>query len=118
MMPKNKKLKIINWILNILIIIFIIVGVYLFLARILGSSPTDFHFILWIVGLFVSVILKLFNLTYTLNREVGELNVGVKNGFKNVKTDIIDVKENLHKFGKDIQEIKLSLRKRGRTKRK
>lgn len=75
------------------------------LWRIFGDSPNDFQIILWVVGAIftltfkISVIMiKLFSLMYKLNREVGEIKIGVKGGFKKVR--------------EDIQEIKLSLKSR------
>ncbi|MBS3080956.1 hypothetical protein J4221_05770 [Candidatus Pacearchaeota archaeon] len=99
---KNKLRKIINWILNILIIIFGIGAVYMIIDRIFGNSPTDFQIILWISGFLGSSIIKLFNVVYMINREIGEvkteLKFGVRNGFKGVKKDINEVKVEVHEI--------------------
>lgn len=117
---ENKR-KILNWILNIILIILAIIGVYLFLARIFGSSPTDFHLLLWISGFFGTAILKIFSMIYGLNRETGELKIGVKSSFKKFKTDISEIKQdinnikqNINKFGGDVQDIKENLKRKGR----
>jgi len=79
--------KIINWILNILLIVFLITGIYLFITRIFGHSPTDFQLILWLLGFFSTTILKIFTLIYNLNREIGEIKIQIKEGFKKIKED-------------------------------
>lgn len=111
MMAKSKFMRAVNWILNILIVIFLIIVIYMFLARIFGSSPTDLELISAIFGLFGTAVLKLFNLDYALNREVGELKIGVKSGFKRTKEDIGSINDRLDKFSESIQNIKLNLRK-------
>lgn len=88
-MVKQKNFrKLINWILNIIIVIFLILVVYMFLARIFGNSPTDFQIISGVVGLFGAFIIKLFSNFGNLNREVGEMKVGMKNSFEKVRGDI------------------------------
>ena len=89
---KEKKRKIINWILNLLLIILLIIGAYLLITRILGHSPTDFQIILWMVGFFGTAILKTFSLIYGLNREIGELKTNIKNSFDKIRVDIKDIK--------------------------
>ena len=90
---QEKKRKIINWILNILLIILLVVGVYLFATRILGHSPTDFQLILWISGFFGTGLLKIFSLIYGLNREFGELKSDVRSSFRKIKIDINRIKD-------------------------
>lgn len=90
-MRKGKK-KVINWILNILIIILIIVGIYLFVTRILGHSPTDFQLILWLFGFLVAVILKISALIYGLNREIGEIKANIKSSFNKIRIDLKEIK--------------------------
>ncbi len=106
---KSKLMRIINWILNILIIILLIIGVYMFYDRFFGNSPTDFQFILWLFGIFGTAIIKLYGLVYGINREIGEVKIelkfGVRNGFKNVKEDINELKNG-------VQEIKNLLTRR------
>ena len=89
---KDRKRKIINWILNILLIILLIIGAYMLLTRVLGRSPTDFQLILWIVGFFGTAMLKVFSLIYALNREVGEIKTNIKNSFDKIKVDVKDIK--------------------------
>ncbi len=85
---KKKLMKIINWILNILIIIFAIIVVYVLIDRIFGNSPTDFELMTYILGLYGMTILKLFTLIYGVNREIGELKINVRNGFNKIKEDM------------------------------
>jgi len=87
-MKKELKRRIINWLLNIVIIVLLIVGAYLFLTRIFGSSPTDLQLILWLFGFSVTLILKIFNMIYSLNREIGEIKIQMKNSFDKVREDI------------------------------
>jgi hypothetical protein len=101
MKNKSKLMKIINWILNILIIVFLIITIYMFLWKIFGDSPTDFQVVSWVIGLFSAAVLKLFAMIYYMNREVGELKIGIKNGFNNVKEDI----ENINGSIKEIKEL-------------
>lgn len=96
-MTELKLMKIWNWILNILIVVFLIIVIYMFLARIFGNSPTDFQLISGSFGLVGMIVVKLFTLIYGINREVGEikteLRVGVRSGFKKIKNDIQEIKE-------------------------
>lgn len=105
MAKKSKLIKVIDWVLNILILVFLIGTIYMILWRILGDSPTDFQVISWAVGLFGAAVFKLFTFTYNMNREVGELKIGVKDGFRRIKEDIGSLKE-------DIREIKKLVKRR------
>ena len=91
---QNKR-KTLNWILNILLIILLVVGAYLFFTKIFGSSQTDFQLIIWLFGFFGIAILKIFNLIYGLNREIGELKISVRESFGKIRKDIEDIKQNL-----------------------
>ena len=93
MTAKQKKRRILNWILNILLIILLVVGVYLFLDKIFGSSPTDFHLILWLFGFFGTMVLKIFSMIYGLNKEIGEIKIQMINSFKKVREDINKLKK-------------------------
>lgn len=93
---RDKKRKIINWILNILLIVLLIIGIYLFATRILGHSPTDFQLIIWLLGFFATAVLKVFSLVYNLNRELGEIKIQMINSFKKVREDISKL-ENIKK---------------------
>ena len=105
-------MKVIDWVLNILIVVFLIGTIYMILWRILGDSPTDFQVISWAVGLFGAVVFKLFTFTYNMNREVGELRIGVKNGFRRIKEDIGKIDDRLNNLGEDIHEIKILMKKK------
>lgn len=91
------KRKIFNWILNILLVILLGVGIYLFLTRILGHSPTDFQLILWIAGFSGTALLKIFNMIYNINREIGEIKIGVMEGFGKIKQDMKIINQTLEK---------------------
>lgn len=62
------------------------------LWKIFGDSPTDFQIISWVIGLLSMVVFKLFSLMYSMNREVGELGIGVKGGFRRIKEDMQEIK--------------------------
>ena len=85
-------MKVINWVLNILLVVFFIGTIYVILWKIFGDSPTDFQVISWVVGLFGVAVFKLFSLIYSMNREVGEIKIGVRNGFKRIKEDMQEIK--------------------------
>lgn len=119
MVKKSKLIKVIDWILNILLIIFLIGSISMILWKIFGNSPTDFQVISWVVGLFSMVIFKLFIFTYNMNREVGELKTGVRSGFGSVREDFRRVKEDiekmdnsLHKVMENVHEIKRLVNKK------
>jgi len=104
---KNNLKKAFNWILNLLLIILLIIGIYMFYDKIFRGSPTDFQFILWIAGFFGAAIFKIFNLIYGINREIGELKIGelkigVKSGFNKIKNDISNINNNLQDIKKSI----------------
>lgn len=112
MAKKSKLMKVIDWALNILIVVFLIGTIYMILWRILGDSPTDFQVISWAVGLFGAAVFKLFSFTYNMNREVGELKTGVRNGFGSVKEGFRRVKEDIGSLKEDMQEIKMLIKKK------
>jgi len=103
MIAKDKKRKIFDWILNIILIILIIVGIYLFLNRIFGHSPTDLQLILWLFGFFGTAMVKMFSLVYNINREIGELKTNTKESFNKIRTDVSEIEQ-------EISEIKNSLK--------
>ncbi len=106
MAKKSKLMKVIDWVLNILILVFLIGTIYMILWKIFGDSPTDFQVISWVVGLFGAAVFKLFTFTYSINREVGELKIGVRNGFGGVREGFRRVKEDIGSLKKDIGSLK------------
>ena len=88
----EQKRKIFNWILNLALIILLAIGLYLFLTRIFGHSPTDFQLIIWIAGFFGTALLKIFSIVYGINREIGELKIRIQEGFIKIKNDIGGIK--------------------------
>lgn len=112
MVKKSKLMKIIDWVLNILIVVFLIGTVYMILWRIFGNSPTDFQVISWTVGLFSVAVFKLFTFTYNMNREVGELKIGVRSGFGSVREGFKRIKEDIGSLKKDIHEIKTLVKRK------
>ncbi len=95
MVKKSKLMKVIDWILNILIVVFFIGTVYMILWRVFGDSPTEFQVVSWIIGLLSMAVFRLFTLIYGVNREVGEIKVGVKSGFRKIKDDMGLIKNKL-----------------------
>ena len=97
--------RFVNWLLNLLLIIFVVIGVYLFYDKFFVGSPTDFQFILWLLGISSTSIIKLFTLLYGLNREVGELKIGVRSGFGGIKKDIGNLNQKLEVVNQRLDDI-------------
>lgn len=93
------KPKIWQWILNAILIGLLILGIYLFLDRIFGNSPTDFQLILWLLGFFGAGMVKGVSLIYNLNKEMGEIKIKSFHAFKKIRSDVNNIKG-------DISEIK------------
>ena len=96
----KQKIKIWRWILNAVLIGLLILGVYLFLDRIFGNSPTDLQLILWLLGFFGAAMIKGASLIYGFNREIGELKIKSFLAFKKIKSDINNIKENISEIKK------------------
>lgn len=86
--------------------------IYFILWRIFGNSPTDFSVISSVLGFIGMAFLKIFTLIYGMNREVGELKTGVRNGFGSVREGFRRVKEDIGSLKEDIQEIKKLVKRR------
>ena len=76
-----------NWI-DILIILLFLLAVYFILTRIFGHSASDLTIT---ISLFTVLAMAL----YKLNREVGEIKIGMRNGFSRIKEDINSIKNKL-----------------------
>ena len=84
--------------MRILIVLFIIIIIWS-IQIFLGGSPTLSQINSMFIGMVITV---LFTLTITfmktfssINREIGEIKMGMKHGFNNVKNDINLMKEDL-----------------------
>ncbi|MEK6926180.1 MAG: hypothetical protein AABW50_02790 [Nanoarchaeota archaeon] len=84
----NKEKSTIDIIINVIIIILSILVIFWFIQLIFGGSPglSEFNFALII--LITSFIIK-------ICREIGEIKVGVKHSFINIKSDIDLIKKKL-----------------------
>lgn len=85
-----------SWV-ELLAIILFLLSVYLILTRIFGQSATD---LVIGVGLFTFLGVLIYNnmsQIAKLSREVGEIKVGVKNGFEKVSVDMKRLSEGMQK---------------------
>jgi len=84
-MQEKKKTSVFDIILNIVIILLAILVIYWFIKLIFGGSPGLDEFNFAIIILLGSFLIKLY-------REVGEIKVGIKHSFINIKEDINIIK--------------------------
>ena len=81
MVKKTKFMKVVDWVLNILLVVSFIIMMYFILWKIFGNSPTDFQVVSWVIGLLSMVVFKLFSFTYNINRDMN----GVKKDIGEIK---------------------------------
>lgn len=112
MVKKSKLMKIVDWVINILLVMSFIIMMYFILWRIFGDSPTDFSVTSSVLGFIGMAFLKIFTFIFVINREVGELKIGVREGFRRIKEDIGSLKEDMNGVKKDIGEIKNLVKKK------
>jgi len=105
-MTNKQKSKIWNWILNTILVLLLILGIYLFLDRIFGNSPTDFQLILWLSGFFIMALVKGASLIYNFNRELGEFKIKSFHSFDKIKTDVTEIKNDISDIKKLIEKKK------------
>ena len=74
--------------LDIALILLFLLLVYLILTRVFGHSATP-------IEITLTVFTVLGGLLYKLNREVGEIKIGVSNGFQNVAKDMNEIKNKI-----------------------
>ena len=88
-------IKKVDWKDIILWILFIIIVIFVF-WYIFGDSPTFEQTILvFMIGVIFTITIKITQFTSSLNREVGEIKIGMKHSFNNVKNDINLIKKDL-----------------------
>ena len=80
----------INW-LEVLLWIMMIVIFIMILSRIFGNSATDIQVYLG----FASILVVIMGYISRLNREVGEVKVGIKHSFDKIKEDVGLIKKKL-----------------------
>jgi len=81
----RKKRNLLDIIINIIIILAFVLAVYWFIQLMFGHTPdlSDFNSIL---------IVMIIGFLFHLYREVGEIKVGIKHSFINIKEDINIIK--------------------------
>ncbi len=100
---KKKKISVFDVILNIIIILLAILVVYWFIKLIFGGSAGLDEFNFAIIILLGGFLIKLY-------REVGEVKVGIKHSFENIKEDISLLKTDTSSIKNDINLIKKKLK--------
>lgn len=93
------------------VLLFLIMAILLIMimTRIFGHSATDIQIYIGVItGFFMMIgfIMKLFSNHGNLNREVGEMKIGMKNSFERVRDDFRMVREDIGGLRKDVSEIK------------
>lgn len=85
---KKKKKSMIDIIINIIIILLTILIIYWFFELIFGGSPTltEFNF---------ALIILMAGLLFKIYREIGEIRIGMKHSFYNIKNDMSLIKNKL-----------------------
>lgn len=99
----KKKISVFNIIINIIIILLAILVIYWFIKLIFGGSPRLDEFNFAIIILLGSFLIKLY-------REIGEVKVGLKHSFKNIKEDISLLKGDMNSIKDDTNLIKKKLK--------
>lgn len=83
-----------SWV-DILAVILFLLSVYLILLRLFGHSPTEIEIMIMLFSLIITLIFKGYTEISKLNREVGEIKIGVMNEFKKVTEDMQMIKNKL-----------------------
>jgi len=95
-MTQNKKKKIFDIILNIILILLAILIIYWFIKLIFGGSPefSEFNF---------ALIIFIGGFLFKIYREIGEIKVGIKYSFNKIKEDMNSLKENMSLIKKKLK---------------
>lgn len=102
-MQEKKKTNIFDVILNIIIILLAILVIYWLIKLILGGSPELSEFNFALIALLGGFLIKIY-------REVGEIKVGLRYSFKNVREDISLIKNDINSIKEDMNLIKRKLK--------
>ena len=99
----NKKRNLFDIILNIIILILSILIIYWLIQLIFGGSPglSEFNF---------SLIILIIGFTFRIYREIGEIKIGIKHSFNNIKSDVNVVKSDINDIKSDMILIKKKLK--------
>ena len=90
--------KKIEW-FEILFWIFLIILIIMILSRIFGKSATDINIILTIAAIMLAIMGHIVK----MNREIGEIKVGIKYSFNNIKNDMNSIKKGLNLIKKKLK---------------
>lgn len=99
----RKSMKMLNWILNIIAWIALIIGIVFLLWKIFGNSPTDLQVIIPFIIFGIAKI-------WEINNNQKEFEFEVKLSFSKVKEDMKRIEnkiDNLSSVGNNINKIKL-----------
>ncbi len=91
-----KALDVIDIIVKIIFFISVIVIIVWSIQLLLGGSPTVTQFNSMFIVLIVTLLFGLMKFMFSLNREIGEIKVGMKHSFNKVKNDMDLIKEDLN----------------------
>lgn len=91
----TKKIKLVDVIVNVLIIVLFIVAVYFILTRIFGHSATDLTIGITLFTFLGSLVFKMVHVMYGLNREFGEFRIKTINSFERLREDIGKIKNKI-----------------------
>ncbi|MBS3080730.1 hypothetical protein J4221_04625 [Candidatus Pacearchaeota archaeon] len=92
---------IINILMKIVFIILVIFIIYGLIKLLFGGSPTLSQINAAFIAALMTIMFSLIKSYSDLNREVGEIKIGMKNGFNKVKEDF----EKLTEYIKEIKDI-------------
>jgi hypothetical protein len=91
----KKKMNIFDIILNTILFLLSILVIYWALQLIFGGSPELIDFI-------SAIIILIAGFLFNVYREVGEIKVGLKHSFINIKEDMNSIKEDLNLIKKKL----------------
>ena len=99
----KKRPDTINIIINIIIIVTAIIAIYFLIQLLLSHSPplsqVNSMFIVMIIG----ILFKFVHSFSYLNREVGEIKVGMKRSFSKIKEDMSSLKTDMDLIKKKLK---------------
>ena len=84
----NKKLSLLDIIINIIIILLSVLVIYWLIKLIIGGSPTLSEFNFGLIVLIITFLIKMY-------REIGEIKVGITYSFNKIKEDINSINNNI-----------------------
>lgn len=90
-----KTLDVIDIIARTILVITTIAVAYLSFRFIFGNSPDLSQINAVFIVMIFGILVTMFKMMYSLNREIGEIKIGMKHSFDNVKEDMNLIKKRL-----------------------